>query len=185
MQRSILFATALLVVAILVAGCTTAQPPAQPATPAPLPPTTANTPAPTAQPAPVVPAMLSGGWTLTMMGIQNGNAVTVPTTEITLTINPDNSLTGYGGCNNYFATFALTGKTTPKGQEMTVSNLGSTKKYCATESGQEQQYLNILGKTMAYNVDGAQLSLTATTGDVLIYQRPKTLITPTPVPQPA
>ena len=162
------------IAAVLIAGCTTPTPAPQPA-PVTLPPTVivTATPAP-----PALPAQLTRNWVLTTMAIQDGTGVTHPTTEISLTFNPDGSLTGYDGCNNYFGSSTLTGMTTPKGNGMTISNIASSKKYCETLAQQETVYLAILGKTMAYNVDGNQLSMTATTGDVLIYQTPISLVTP-------
>jgi heat shock protein HslJ len=160
---------------VIIAGCTTPNPAPQPVTtPATLPPTVivTATPAP-----PALPAQLTRNWVLTTMAIQDGTAVTHPTTQISLTFNPDGSLTGYDGCNNYYGSATLTGMTTSKGNGMTISNIASSKKYCETLAQQETMYLAILGKIMAYNVDGTQLSMTATTGDVLIYQNPITLVT--------
>jgi heat shock protein HslJ len=116
------------------------------------------------------------------MGIQDGTAVTNPTTQITLMFNADGTVAGNGGCNNYNGPFTLTGATTPKGNGISVGPLVSTKMFCQATSGQETTYLNILGKAMAYNVDGNQLSITATTGDVLIYQVPASLVTPKQYP---
>ena len=175
MKRFTLVLLAVLAVAIMVAGCTSQQPAAQPApvgTPAPA----ADTPP--AVTAPPVPANLAGDWTLTTMGIQGGTAVIYPTYGITLTMNTDGSLTGYDGCNNYFGSFTLTGVTTPKGEGMTVSDISASEKYCETLADQEQEYLEILGKSEAWVVDTTQLTFTASTGDVLIYQRPETLPTP-------
>ncbi|MDO8874306.1 MAG: META domain-containing protein [Methanoregula sp.] len=174
MRKFLVSLTFLVIAAVLIAGCTTPPPVPQP-TPATLPPTVVvtTTPAP-----PALPAQLTRNWVLTTMGIQDGTGVTHPTTEISLTFNPDGSLTGYDGCNNYFGSCTLSGMTTPKGNGMTISNIASSKKYCATLADQETMYLTILGKAMAYNVDGNQLSITATTGDVLIYQTPASLVTP-------
>jgi hypothetical protein len=66
-----------------------------------------------------------------------------------------------------------------------LSGISASKKYCIETANQEQQYLNILGKTSAYVVDGTQLTLTGDMGDVLIYQRPATLVTPMEGPQPS
>ena len=161
-----------IIAAVIIAGCTT-QKPATPlvTAPATLPPTV------TAAPTPALPVQLTRNWALTTMGIQGGTGITHPTTDISLTFNPDGSLTGYDGCNNYFGSTTLTGITTPKGNGMTISNIASSKKYCETLAQQENMYLAILGKTMAYNVNGNQLSMTATTGDVLIYQTPISLVT--------
>ena len=175
MRKFIVLLTFFVIAAVLISGCTTTPTPAPKPTPAPLPPTVVVTATPTPN---TVPVQLTRYWVLTTMGIQDGTAVTHPTTEISLTFNPDGSLTGYDGCNNYFGSFTLTGMTTPKGNGMTISNIASSKKYCETLAQQETMYLAILGKTMAYNVNGNQLSMTATTGDVLIYQTPATLVTP-------
>jgi heat shock protein HslJ len=180
MKHTSLILLVFLVIALMVAGCTSQQPPAQPVTTAG---TQSPEPATTTIPASsLVPASLAGDWTLTTMGIQGGSAVTYPTTTISLILNQDGSLAGYDGCNNYFGTYTLTGTTTSKGQGMVLSGVGSSKKYCAELANQEQQYLNIFGKTNAYVVDGTQLTLTGTMGDVLIYQRPQTLVTPKSAP---
>lgn len=169
MKYSSLMILVLVAVAMLAAGCTSQQPAAPAVTQTPQPPVT-TVPATSS-----VPPGLAGAWTLTTLGIQQGTAVTYPTTEITLTLNQDGSFTGYDGCNNYFGTYTLTGTTTPKGQGMKMSGISASKKYCANLASQEQEYLNILGKTAAYVVDGTQLTLTGDMGDVLIYQRPETL----------
>lgn len=170
-------ATLLVVVmtAAILAGCTSQQPVATPA------PTATPVPAVSVQPttvSPPFPSDLVGNWTLTTLGIQGGTAVIHPVSEITLWFSPESELDGYDGCNNYFATVYLTGTTTPRGSGMTLGPVGRSTKYCAELADQEQQYWNILEKTSAYNVDGTQLTLAATTGDVLIYQRPATLVTP-------
>lgn len=177
MKQIGLIVPVLLVIVLMTAGCTNQQPAVQPtlvpATPVPVP--SATGPA-----AATVPTDFTGQWTLTSLGIQQGTAVTYPTTEMTLTLNNDGSLTGYDGCNNYFGTFTLTGTTTPKGKGMTISGIGSTKKYCAGLANQEQQYLNILSKTTTYNIDGtSRLVLTGEMGDVLMYQRSGTIPAPT------
>ncbi|MDP3565175.1 MAG: META domain-containing protein [Methanoregula sp.] len=175
MRKFLVTVAFLMIAAVLIAGCTTTQPAPQPVqTPAPLPPTVVVT---TSTP-PAVPAQLARNWVLTTMAIQDGTAVTHPISEISLVFNNDGGLTGYDGCNNYFGSFVLTGITTPKGNGMTISNIGSSKKYCQNLANQDTMYQTILGKAMAYNVDGNQLSITASTGDVLIYQTPASLVTP-------
>lgn len=166
---------ALTILAVVCAGCTGQKTPA-PATPiaTPAPVATATTPV-----APALPANLAGTWQLTTMAIQDGTAITHPTTAITLYFNSDGTVSGNGGCNNYNGPYALTGATTPKGSGLTIGPLASTKMYCQATSSQESTYLNILGKTMAYDVDSTQLTLTASDQNVLIYQRPSTIPTVT------
>jgi heat shock protein HslJ len=162
-----------------IAGCASQKPVSQPVTTVPI-------PLPTIQvvTTSVIPAQLTGTWIVTRMGIQEGTAVINPTTQITVTFNPDGTLSGYGGCNNYNAPVTLTGQTTTKGQGITIGPLVSTKKNCEGYSQQETTYLQILQKAMAYNVDGNQLSITDQTGNILIYQTPASLVTPTQYPKP-
>jgi heat shock protein HslJ len=164
---TVLFLTCILVSAFF-SGCTSQQPvqPVITAGPAPAMPVS-----PTIFPA-SIPVNLAGNWTLMTMGIQGGTAVIEPSGEITLSFGPESNLNGYDGCNNYFAAVNLTGTMTSDGNGMQLGPVGSSKMYCAPVAGQEQQYLNILGKTSAYVVDGSELTLTARTGDVLIYHRP-------------
>lgn len=168
----------LAVLAVMVAGCTSqntaSSAPVVTTTAVPVPTETATT-----STAPVLPTELAGDWTLTAMGIQDGSAVTHPTTTITLTFSSDGSVYGNGGCNNYNGPFNLTGTTTAKGSGLIIGPLTSTKMSCAATSQQESTYLEILQKTRAYVVDGTQLTLTATDQNVLIYQRPSTLPKPT------
>ncbi len=178
MRKFLIIVAFLVIAAIIFAGCTTTPQPVPQPTPAPLPPTmVVTTPA-----QPTVPAQLAQYWVLTKMAIQDGTAITYPTNQITLYILTDGTLNGNSGCNNYNGPFTLSGATTPKGQGISIGPLISTKKYCAEYSNQESMYQNILGKAMAYNVDGNQLSITATTGDVLIYQIPSSLVTPKQYP---
>jgi heat shock protein HslJ len=169
MRLSTLCIVLVFTLTLLVSGCTNQQPAVQPSA-------ATSTPAPSAPVTPAsapssVPGQLAGDWTLTTLAIQGGSAIIHPTTGITFTINQDKTLTGYDGCNNYFGTFILTGTTTPKGQGMTISGIGASKKYCADLASQEQQYLNILEKTLAYAGDGTRLTLTGEKGDALVYER--------------
>ncbi|MCX6691759.1 MAG: META domain-containing protein [Methanoregula sp.] len=109
---------------------------------------------------------------LTMMTIQDGSALLKPTTDILLTFNPDGSLTGYGGCNNYFGSYTLTGTTTMFGNGITVGPLASTKKYCEIYGQQETTYLTILQDTKAYSVNINKLTLTDKSNNALVYEVP-------------
>jgi heat shock protein HslJ len=171
----------LLVLGVACAGCTGQKQ-------IPVPVTTMATPAPVAPttPAqPMLPANLQGDWVLTTMATDGGTAIQIPTTQITLTFSKDGTIAGNGGCNNYFASYTLTGNTTPKGQGLIFGPIGSTKMYCQATSNQETTYLQVLQDTSAYVVDTTQLTLTGTTQNVLIFQRPSTLVTPTAGALPA
>jgi len=157
------------VLAVIFAGCT-GQAPAAPV------PTVITAAAPkVTTTAPALPSNLAGDWTLTTMAIQGGTAVQPPTTEITLSFGSDGNLAGYGGCNNYFGNYTLTGQTTPKGAGISIGPLGSTRMYCQSTSDQENLYLGMLQNTMAYVVDGTQMILTDKDQSVLIFQRPSTI----------
>lgn len=170
----------LVIAAVIIAGCTTPQP-----TPTPAPATSVPTAVVTTSPPQAMPPELAGNWIGTKMGIQDGTTVLNPTTEITLTFYTDGTVAGNGGCNNYNGQYILTGETTLKGKGMSIGSLGSTKMFCQEYSNQETMYLNILQKAMAYNVDNNQLSITASTGDVLIYQTSTSLVTPVQYSHPA
>jgi heat shock protein HslJ len=164
---------------VMVAGCTNQQP-ASPVTP------TQTTPVVTASPttaAPTVPVTLTRNWIVTTMGIQDGTAIAKPTAQISLTFSQDGTASGYGGCNNYNGPFTLTGQITSKGNGIAIGPIVSSLRYCRDYTEQENMYLQILGNAKAYNVDGNQLSITDTSGNVLIYQTPASLVTPAN-PQP-
>jgi heat shock protein HslJ len=168
MKRSAVLIGCALLFAVLVCGCTTPSPAQPPATPA-LPVTTVSQ-VPAAEPG------FLGNWMLTMMTIKEGSVVIRPTTDITLAFNADGTLTGYGGCNNYFGSYTLTGTTTMFGDGITVSPLASTKKYCEINGQQETTYLAILQDTMAYAVNSNQLTLTDKSNNVLVYKVPSPLL---------
>ena len=169
---------AVTLLAVLFAGCTSPQTTTPtPVSPVPIPPVITATPAAPATPS--LPSNMAGNWKLTTMAIQDGSAVTYPTTAITLAFSSDGTVYGNGGCNNYNGPFTLLGTTTPKGQGITIGPLASTKMYCATTSEQESTYLTMLQQTAAYDVDTTQLSLTAPNQNVLIFQRPSSIPTQT------
>lgn len=155
-----------LVLLVLVSGCTTRPQVQQPAAPIPIP----ALPITTMPPAPAVPQVLYGKWILTTMAIQNGTALLDPSTEITLVFNPDGNLTGYGGCNNYFASYTNLGTTTKFGSGIILSPIASTKKFCEINGQEETTYLSILQDTRAYDVTINQLTLTGISGNVLVFK---------------
>ena len=166
---------------VMVAGCTSQQPVSPPVvTPIPTMPVVT---APATPATPAVPLTLTRNWIVTTMGIQGGTAITYPTAQISLSFNQDGTVSGYGGCNAYSGPFTLTGQTLSKGIGIAIGPLVSGQRFCRDYSNQESDYLQILGKAIAYNVNGNQLSITDTSGNVLIYQTPASLVTPAN-PQP-
>jgi len=166
MKKLIVLVNCALVLLVLVSGCTTRPPALKPVIPAPVP----TLPVTTAPQMPEVPPIFYGKWILTTMAIQNGTALIRPTTEITLVFNPDGNLTGYGGCNNYFASYTQPGTTTKFGSGITLGPVASTRKFCEINGQQETTYLSILQNTAAYDVTINQLTLTDTSGNVLVFK---------------
>jgi len=181
MKYSHLCLLLVLVLGIMAFGCTSQK--SQPITPVPttLPPTSV----PTTSATPVYPQQLAGQWVLKTMAIQGGSAPLVPTTDISLYFNTDGSISGYGGCNNYFASYTLTGATTPKGAGMTIAPISTSKKYCESTSIQENTYLQTLQNTGAYVVNGNLLTITDASQNGLVYQQAASIVTTTYYPQPA
>ncbi len=162
------------VLLLVSAGCTNTAP-AQPVTTVvttpPLPVTA--TPAPT----PLPPRDLEGNWQATTMAVQGGTAITNPTATITLQFMNDGNAYGFAGCNNYRATYTLTGTTTPKGAGLVFGPINVSQGTCQY-GNQEEQYLGILQNAGAYVVDGGQLTMTDKNQNALIFQHPSTLPSP-------
>ena len=64
-----------------------------------------------------------------------------PIPDLTITFNSDGTLTGFGGCNNFFGVYTLTGQTSEFGKGITMGPVGSTKMFCADTSSLETTYL--------------------------------------------
>jgi len=173
----------ILVLGIIACGCTSSQPPAPVTTPVPtIPPTTVQaTPTPT----PAYPQQLAGKWVLQTMAIQDGSVPLTPTTEISLYLNADGSATGWGGCNNYFASYNLTGILTPKGNSIAFGPISTSKMYCQATSRQETTYLQILQNSGAYVVNGNLMTLTDKSQNALVYKLATSITTTRYYPEPA
>ena len=160
---------AVLFLALLVAGCTTQAPATPPPTTVTVPPTTV--PVPTATPTPLKDPALIGSWNLKGAMVGGGTQPVILNTQPTITFNSDGTLTGFGGCNNYFGSYTLTGQTTKFGPSITIGNLGSTQMYCAETSDLELTYLNLLRSTMAYSITNNKMLLTTDERNQLSYDK--------------
>jgi heat shock protein HslJ len=69
-------------------------------------------------------------------------------------------LSGFAGCNDYFASLAVTG------DQIEVSKVGSTRKACAPETvmALEQEYLTRVAKAASFAVTPSRLALSLTDG---------------------
>ncbi len=80
----------------------------------------------------------------------------------------EHRLSGFAGCNDYFATVALTG------DRIQVSEPGSTRKACAQETvmALEQEYLTEIVKATAFALTPGRLVLSLSDGSGMEFHRP-------------
>ena len=81
----------------------------------------------------------------------------LPDSEITIRFNADNTVQGFGGCNNYDGFYA-----TQSEGSLTIGKLATTLKYCGVSEGvdnQESDYFYILSIVSAYRIESDRLSL--------------------------
>jgi heat shock protein HslJ len=102
------------------------------------------------------PGVLTGGaWIMTMYnngkgGFQSGMA----DVRVTAVFDEHGMVAGYGGCNNYFATY------TAGGNKITIGPVGSTRKACAQPiMDQETAYFRALESAATYKIDGDRLTM--------------------------
>jgi heat shock protein HslJ len=76
--------------------------------------------------------------------------------NVTLRFNPDGTLQGSSGCNQYTATYTV------EGELITVGSLATTERYCPAPEGimhQETEYLSRLSNTTRYHISDNYLVL--------------------------
>jgi heat shock protein HslJ len=114
---------------------------------------------------PPPPAALEGNhWDLT--SFINGEAASSLVADSTIMLNlVDGKLSGFGGCNSYFADYTL------DGDKLTFTTAGSTLMYCNSPEGvmdQEALYLGTLAKVAGYRITGDQMELLDASGATLL-----------------
>ncbi len=67
-------------------------------------------------------------------------------------------VSGFSGCNNFSGSYELT-EMTPSSGNLSMGPLAATRKACVEGMGQEQGYLDTLGTTDAYQLDGDKMVL--------------------------
>lgn len=100
-------------------------------------------------------------------GINNGKGGVVSSTATHLTTArfEEGKLTGNAGCNNFSASYTISGN------NLTIGATMATRKFCAEPAGimeQEQQYLQALQKTHTYNLQRDRLELRSEKGSLLV-----------------
>ena len=90
-------------------------------------------------------------------------------TKLTATFDTAGSLAGFGGCNNYAATYTATSP------NISISKVSSTRKECTAPNGvmeQESRYLAALSTAATYRIEGRGLELRTASGALAAeYQR--------------
>ena len=123
-----------------------------------------------------IPTPQGENWELT--GYNNGlGGVVSPTSGRTITavFGADGQVTGNAGCNNYFASYSVSGT------EIVIGPVGSTKIFCVFPEGlmeQESRYLTLLGEAAVFDRSPQALTLRDANESILltfITEQPKSL----------
>jgi heat shock protein HslJ len=116
---------------------------------------------------PPAPESLTGTtWILDSYNGGNGAIVSVITgTEISLSLNKDNEISGSAGCNTYFGSYET------DGAALSFGMIGATLMFCDEPKGtmeQETAYLNLLEIAAYYGITGDQLVVEDAEGTVIL-----------------
>lgn len=92
--------------------------------------------------------------------IQGGGVV--DTAQTTLLVDSDGTVSGSGGCNRFMSKAAISGSS------ISFAEIGSTYMQCPPAlMTQERKFLDVLGKTRSYKLDGGKLVLIDEGGEEL------------------
>ncbi|MBE0683921.1 MAG: META domain-containing protein [Anaerolineales bacterium] len=101
----------------------------------------------------------TGEWTLVSYGDASNPTPALPDVETSINFNEDGAFGGNVGCNSFGADYKV------DGDRITFGSIMSTMMFCEGISDQESIVLGILtDKTVRYQIDGDQLTLTSTDG---------------------
>ncbi len=92
-------------------------------------------------------------------------ATVIPQTETSLTLFPNNTIDGVGGCNDYNGPYQL------NGSQLTFGSLATTNLTCPDPAGlmdQESKYFALLATTTTYAIESNQLNLYNSTGQQIL-----------------
>lgn len=81
--------------------------------------------------------------------------------EAHIIFGPESRVSGSDGCNNYMGTYTLAG------EEVTFSQMATTKMACESGAEQPQAFSNALAAATSYNVHSDQLELRKDDGTVI------------------
>jgi uncharacterized lipoprotein YbaY len=122
----------------------------------------------TANAAPTIdPTALPGSsWSAILFNNGNAAITSVTNVQITAQFGAGGQLSGFGGCNDYSATY-----TTGADESIQIGPIAATQKACSDPAGvmeQESQYLAALQSATTYQVQGQQLSMQNTDGELAV-----------------
>jgi heat shock protein HslJ len=108
--------------------------------------------------------LVGTNWSLESFHTGDAVSSVMAGTTITAVFNKDGTITGSAGCNQYFASYTVTGTS------LQVSQVGSTKMYCTTEGVMQQEgtYLTLIGQAKTFTTNGDRLTLADEKGAALI-----------------
>jgi heat shock protein HslJ len=113
-------------------------------------------------------AMELGGTAWQVLSVNNGKQAVVSTiigSKLTVNFSTDGKLSGLAGCNQYTASYEVSGKT------IKISSVAATRKLCMKLEGimeQEAQFLRTLETVTSYRIDGTRLELRTATNALAI-----------------
>jgi heat shock protein HslJ len=106
-------------------------------------------------------------WVLASYGKQGDLQAVLAGTEITAIFDSaEMQVTGSAGCNSYSADYEVSGN------KLSISDIASTDMACTVPEGvmdQEQEYLTLLLDTATFQVEGSQLTISSSDGQVLFF----------------
>ena len=103
-------------------------------------------------------------WVLESYGEQGDLQDVLEGSEITAVFaGAGGQVSGSAGCNSYFASYEI------ETNELSISDIGSTRKFCEGFMEQEGQYLAILADAESFQIQDSQLQIFSSGNQVLIY----------------
>jgi heat shock protein HslJ len=122
-------------------------------------------PAPPPPPPPTANSLAGTRWDV--VNYNNGKAIVtlLPDSSSSMNFGTDGQVTGSGGCNNYFASYQVTGN------NISIGHPGATSRFCPEPAGvmeQETRFLAALQSAATFRIDGNRLEIQNAAGQIAI-----------------